>query len=70
MAQYLVSILGDMLLTAPLDHLAGGELPSPNVRLRGCQSGVVLVEPMEECMYMLSSAVRANMNKNKTFSLP
>uniref|UniRef100_A0A3P9KUI0 Phosphoinositide phospholipase C n=1 Tax=Oryzias latipes TaxID=8090 RepID=A0A3P9KUI0_ORYLA len=30
MAQYLVSILGDMLLTAPLDHLAGGELPSPN----------------------------------------
>ncbi|KAF6718756.1 1-phosphatidylinositol 4,5-bisphosphate phosphodiesterase zeta-1 [Oryzias melastigma] len=30
MAQYLVSILGDMLVTAPLDHLANGELPSPN----------------------------------------
>ncbi|RVE71657.1 hypothetical protein OJAV_G00054010 [Oryzias javanicus] len=30
MAQYLVSILGDVLLTGPLDHLANGELPSPN----------------------------------------
>uniref|UniRef100_A0A8C6UIW8 Phosphoinositide phospholipase C n=1 Tax=Neogobius melanostomus TaxID=47308 RepID=A0A8C6UIW8_9GOBI len=30
MAQYLVSILGDKLLTAPLDHPTTGELPSPN----------------------------------------
>ncbi|XP_041852277.1 1-phosphatidylinositol 4,5-bisphosphate phosphodiesterase zeta-1-like isoform X2 [Melanotaenia boesemani] len=29
MAQYLISILGDMLLTAPLHHLTG-DLPSPN----------------------------------------
>ncbi|XP_047453187.1 1-phosphatidylinositol 4,5-bisphosphate phosphodiesterase zeta-1-like [Mugil cephalus] len=30
MAQYLVSILGDKLLTAPLDHPTTGDLPSPN----------------------------------------
>uniref|UniRef100_A0A3Q1ETW5 Phosphoinositide phospholipase C n=1 Tax=Acanthochromis polyacanthus TaxID=80966 RepID=A0A3Q1ETW5_9TELE len=32
MAQYLISILGDKLLTAPLDHSTTGDLPSPNVR--------------------------------------
>uniref|UniRef100_A0AAQ5ZCP0 Phosphoinositide phospholipase C n=1 Tax=Amphiprion ocellaris TaxID=80972 RepID=A0AAQ5ZCP0_AMPOC len=30
MAQYLISILGDKLLTAPLDHSTTGDLPSPN----------------------------------------
>ncbi|XP_013872247.1 1-phosphatidylinositol 4,5-bisphosphate phosphodiesterase zeta-1 [Austrofundulus limnaeus] len=30
MAQYLVSILGDLLLTSPLDHATSGDLPSPN----------------------------------------
>lgn len=33
MAQYLISILGDKLLKAPLDHPTTGDLPSPNVRL-------------------------------------
>uniref|UniRef100_A0A3P9HCK0 Phosphoinositide phospholipase C n=1 Tax=Oryzias latipes TaxID=8090 RepID=A0A3P9HCK0_ORYLA len=42
MAQYLVSILGDMLLTAPLDHLAGGELPSPN------EKKVVIAEALSD----------------------
>nr|XP_019934144.1 PREDICTED: 1-phosphatidylinositol 4,5-bisphosphate phosphodiesterase zeta-1-like [Paralichthys olivaceus] len=30
MAQYLISILGEKLLRAPLDHLTTGDLPSPN----------------------------------------
>ncbi|XP_074534141.1 1-phosphatidylinositol 4,5-bisphosphate phosphodiesterase zeta-1-like [Halichoeres trimaculatus] len=30
MAQYLISILGDKLLRAPLDHQTSGDLPSPN----------------------------------------
>uniref|UniRef100_A0A672ID13 Phosphoinositide phospholipase C n=1 Tax=Salarias fasciatus TaxID=181472 RepID=A0A672ID13_SALFA len=30
MARYLISILGDKLLTAPLDHVTAEELPSPN----------------------------------------
>ncbi|CAJ1056398.1 -phosphatidylinositol 4%2C5-bisphosphate phosphodiesterase zeta-1-like isoform X1 [Xyrichtys novacula] len=30
MAQYLISILGDKLLKAPLDHLINRDLPSPN----------------------------------------
>ncbi|KAK1887267.1 1-phosphatidylinositol 45-bisphosphate phosphodiesterase zeta-1 [Dissostichus eleginoides] len=30
MAKYLVSILGEKLLRAPLDHLTTGDLPSPN----------------------------------------
>lgn len=34
MAQYLISILGDKLLRAPLDQSTSGDLPSPNVRLR------------------------------------
>lgn len=32
MAHYLISILGEKLLRAPIDHLTTGELPSPNVR--------------------------------------
>lgn len=34
MAHYLVSILGEKLLRAPIDHPGTGELPSPNVRTR------------------------------------
>ncbi|XP_008277151.1 1-phosphatidylinositol 4,5-bisphosphate phosphodiesterase zeta-1 [Stegastes partitus] len=30
MAKYLISILGDKLLTAPLDHSTAGDFPSPN----------------------------------------
>ncbi|XP_037538914.1 1-phosphatidylinositol 4,5-bisphosphate phosphodiesterase zeta-1-like [Nematolebias whitei] len=30
MARHLVSILGDKLLTSPLDHVTSGDLPSPN----------------------------------------
>lgn len=33
MAFYLISILGEKLLTATIDHLTTGELPSPNVRM-------------------------------------
>ena len=32
MAEYLISILGEKLLKAPLDLPTSGELPSPNVR--------------------------------------
>lgn len=33
MAHYLISILGEKLLRAPIDHPTTGELPSPNVRM-------------------------------------
>lgn len=33
LAQYLTSILGEKLLSAPLDQPTDGNLPSPNVRL-------------------------------------
>ncbi len=38
MAQYLISILGDKLLRAPLDHPTTGDLPSPNVRVWKAQA--------------------------------
>ena len=38
MAQYLVSILGDKLLVAPLDRPDSEDLPSPNVRFRKIES--------------------------------
>lgn len=38
MAQYLVSILGGLLLTSPLDHATSGDFPSPNVRFKWHES--------------------------------
>ena len=72
MAKYLVSILGEKLLRAPLDHLTTGDLPSPNVRTESGKSEAksVLFQSYIDsvCMYKSSSPVMAKQNKEKVRS--
>lgn len=67
MAQYLVSILGDLMLTSLLDHATSGDLPSPNVRFKRHESLEYLYMSRKVWLCGGNMVVKSISKENKQF---